>query len=409
LVVAPSRKRQPESAFVTFATHPTVYPTIQVALLQKLHKISTIYEDTRNSGSAPQPADSTEISPTQSAISVREYTLNLINSASASKSGLNGKFQYSTALALQFAARENRSPSEIAEILLKLWQSDRPTLGSDPTANPYIDSILAAAAIVLKPSGWMEITVSDAGLCQWLHSLTKFFETTSTQGFHLDAPAVSVNSPTPFDAIRNFVSPEVELRTYTDDSSWLRYSPSFQQNLRTYTDDVTHFIKTSSLPAASSFGSPLKERLAQQFLGQKFLAQQFSMQHAHARCCGLLRMGEREAFIQCEEIDPMVWRITDPDPLPWQAVLPFLPPTAVERELIWQLELVGNGLNKEQPEQWMKLAIALSQAIQRFDAACPMVTREVKLAQVRLGLVQLAQRMLRSLLERLQIAAPVEL
>jgi hypothetical protein len=409
LVVAPSRKRQPESAFVTFATHPTVYPTIQVALLQKLHKISKIYEDTRNSESASQPADSTEISPTQSAISVREYTLNLINSVSASKSGLNGKFKYSTALALQFAARENRSPAEIAEILLKLWQSDRPMLSADPTANPNIDNVLAEVAIALKPSGWMEITVSDAGLCQWLHRLTKFFEIISTQGFHLDDPTVSVNSSTPSDATRNFANPEAELRTYTDDLSRLRYSPSFQQNLRTYTDGVTHFIKTSSLPAALSFELPPKEKFAPQWLGQKFSVQEFLVQHAHARCCGLLRLGQREAFIQCEEIDPMVWQITDPDPLPWQAVLPLLPPTAVEREMIWQLELVGNGLNKEQPEQWMRLAIALSQAIQRFDAACPMVTREVQLTQVRLGLVQLAQRMLRSLLEILQITAPVEL
>ncbi|NWF60553.1 MAG: glutamate acetyltransferase [Fischerella sp.] len=132
----------------------------------------------------------------------------------------------------------------------------------------------------------------------------------------------------------------------------------------------------------------------------------FTVQYAHARCCSLLRMAERERFI------------ISANAIPWlnnQQKLRLNHP--VELSLVSELVQVVDEIGcsgSDGSVKWEKLALSLSQAFEEFWRSCR-IWGEVKaispeLAQTRLGLVMATQSVLRFLLEeKLGIFAPLEL
>lgn len=124
----------------------------------------------------------------------------------------------------------------------------------------------------------------------------------------------------------------------------------------------------------------------------------FVLQYAHARCCSLLRSGHLDHLIQLKTLDfyQLAWFWLSPDlildnQLIWQQT--------EERELIHQIIKVIDGLDRINS---MKLASDLSHAFLKFEQSCR-IWGEVKhqsrtLAQSRLGLIAIAQLLLRFLL-----------
>ncbi len=137
----------------------------------------------------------------------------------------------------------------------------------------------------------------------------------------------------------------------------------------------------------------------------------FPIQYAHARCCSLLRLGEREGLIR---LGVPALTVVEPDVIPWLNEDSIRLVDPAERSLIFQVlglldELDGWG----QPD-WVKLAIALSQTWESFYSECRIFgevkTQTPHLAQARLGLVAATRSILQSLLQnRLFILAPTEL
>ncbi|MGD2183092.1 hypothetical protein [Lusitaniella coriacea] len=153
---------------------------------------------------------------------------------------------------------------------------------------------------------------------------------------------------------------------------------------------------------------------------QEISANLFPIQYAHSRCCSLLRLANREGAILLdrpqEYSPPWIW--LDPISIPWlkgEDTLRF--EQAVEWQPISRFLAIADAIaseTKTSPTQWLKLATDLSNAILEFERSCRIFgdvrRKNPELAQVRLGLVAIAQFLLGWLLQqKLGIAAPVEL
>jgi arginyl-tRNA synthetase len=181
----------------------------------------------------------------------------------------------------------------------------------------------------------------------------------------------------------------------------------------------------------------------------------FAIQYAHARCCSLLQMAHREGLITLEEPEKRAGReertrgqgdkgtrgqgelspsapsaspappapsalfhVVAPEPIPWlnsDQKLRFCQPAehALIAQLLGLLDDLYCPCPFRQPIDWEKAAVRLSHAFQTFYSCCR-IWGEVKiqtihLAQARLGLVMATQLILRLLLQRLGISAPLEL
>ncbi|AFY32374.1 DALR anticodon-binding domain-containing protein [Calothrix sp. PCC 7507] len=148
----------------------------------------------------------------------------------------------------------------------------------------------------------------------------------------------------------------------------------------------------------------------------------FSVQYAHARCCSLVRLADREGLIKLQEpllnTSQSTRHVIFPNPIPWldSEQKLYLNHPAEGRligELVqvvddWESDTFGNAVN------WEKAAVDLSQAFETFWRRCR-IWGEVEitspeLAQARLGLVIATQFVLRFLLEeKLGVFAPSEL
>lgn len=143
----------------------------------------------------------------------------------------------------------------------------------------------------------------------------------------------------------------------------------------------------------------------------------FSVQYIHGRCCSLLRLGAREKLISLQgNFEHTGWQLKHPPSISWLDQEHNLWLTeASASDLLHQLLIVtdtfaSNGDNND----WVKIALNLSQRTAIFQAECPFLG-EIKQhypqkAVARLGLIALVQYWLhRILLEKLNIMAPTEL
>lgn len=149
----------------------------------------------------------------------------------------------------------------------------------------------------------------------------------------------------------------------------------------------------------------------------------FPIQYAHARCCSLLRLAHREGIIVLEELDvattPSYGKLITPQPIPWLNTNHQLRLVhSAERNLIYHFFGVLDALycpgGNENPFSGAKVANTICESFEQFYAQCRIwgeVKRDsVELAQARLGLVAIAQALLKLLLVNfLGGSAPVEL
>lgn len=143
----------------------------------------------------------------------------------------------------------------------------------------------------------------------------------------------------------------------------------------------------------------------------------FSVQYAHARCCSLLALAHQQGLIILKD-----GQLLEPYPIPWlqdeseaiaQSKQLCLVHPAEKRLIALVLDILEAGENLEQ-RRGLKLALALSQAWEEFFKHCriwgEVKTQTPKLAQARLGLVAVTQKLLQMLLQDcLGVCAPMEL
>ncbi len=149
----------------------------------------------------------------------------------------------------------------------------------------------------------------------------------------------------------------------------------------------------------------------------------FRLEYAHARCCSLLRLADREKLIHLSEPSwsgPLAdLQIIAPNPIPWlsdrhQLRLVHVTERTLIAQLINTLDTLSDFPGQTQPGQLVKLATGLSQDLLIFYSA-NRIWSEIKienlaLAQARLGLIRATQNVLKFLLEEgLGILAPLEM
>lgn len=146
----------------------------------------------------------------------------------------------------------------------------------------------------------------------------------------------------------------------------------------------------------------------------------FSVQYAHARCCGLLRLAHQEGLIKLREevVDDntRVKSLLADQSIPWLNSEGKL--QLQEKEAFYLLsqlvQIVDDLVDGDDSINWEKAAQKLSQAFESFWCHCR-IWGEVKinlpeLAQTRLGLLIATQLVLRLVLEaKLGVVAPLEL
>ena len=149
----------------------------------------------------------------------------------------------------------------------------------------------------------------------------------------------------------------------------------------------------------------------------------FAIEYAHARCCSLLRLGDREGLIALSEptlCDRLGDRqILSPSPIPWlndrnQLRLVHLTERTLISRLITTLDTLSDFQGKRIPTQFVKLATLLSQNFLTFESKNriwgDVKTTNLALPQARLGLIRATQIVLKLLLEEaLGVMAPTEM
>lgn len=140
----------------------------------------------------------------------------------------------------------------------------------------------------------------------------------------------------------------------------------------------------------------------------------FPLQYAHARCCALLRLSDSEGLIVLHSSQTDV-EIIAPDPLPWLDDIPSLRlQHPAEQALMCQLVAVVDALEDPASPNLGKLAMTLNAAFEGFHSQCRIFgdvkTANQPLAIARSGLVGVAQKVLKCLLDRkFRLSSPIEL
>ncbi len=100
---------------------------------------------------------------------------------------------------------------------------------------------------------------------------------------------------------------------YVQASGWIHYSLT-EASIAGWLQNVTQIppnLAASHLATAES--PPLADALSGPLI--------FKLQYAHARCCSILRLADRDRLLQLSEPNPLasprLWQIASPTPIPW--------------------------------------------------------------------------------------------
>lgn len=139
----------------------------------------------------------------------------------------------------------------------------------------------------------------------------------------------------------------------------------------------------------------------------------FELYYTHARCCSILRLAHRDKLIELKTLDfnESGWLWHQPELIPYDCGCLKL---EFEKKLIHHLSIIVDGIYEQKEPNWLKTAYDFSKVILDFEGNCRIfgdLKRDyLKLSQVRLGLIALAQFYLRWILEKkLKAIAPIEL
>ncbi len=256
---------------------------------------------------------------------------------------------------------------------------------------------------VLFP-GWIHFRLSDRALATWLQ-------------LFISTPAIASNDQS-FSSLESATKKETYERKKEE-------SETLKQDSGVEADSAgqdTIFSIGTQVPT-----HPSQTQEFQDFLRRSpnMRPNLFKVQYAHARCCSLLRLAHRSGLITLNdpEFTTSNWQFIAPNPIPWLDLnslqscgesmrLRCIHPA--ERGLIDQLLDSGDRIGQLDVERGFKQAFALSLAFDNFYRSCriwgEVKTETPQLAQARLGLVGVTQKLLRSLLEdQLGVLAPLEL
>jgi DALR anticodon binding domain len=331
------------------------YPGLQLFVKHWLHEAITIQAQSQHLDFPARPIVGA-IHPIQPQITyTREIPVKLETNCT--------QISYVSAIALLLERSWNQPAVEIAQNLTERLVQTIESTDFEAQFSPF-QLVWKSVLFEANSAGWITLKLSDKGLAKWLKILISFFQDLKNLSHKMN------------DWDEN---PQI----------YLRDSTALPHSLSEITYDSDLFRNSTDVLLA---------------------------QHAHARCCSLLRLGMAEDLIQLTAF-PRGQSIAEP--------LPWLDETASIRfqhssehllirqicQTLDEISLVGNF---SEPERTLKQVGRLSQAFRRFYADC-LIFNEVKLnnsalAQVRLGLVDLVRSLLYLLLEDgLGIPAPPEL
>jgi len=188
---------------------------------------------------------------------------------------------------------------------------------------------------------------------------------------------------------------------------------------------IAHWLNHLTQPVASVFGFSTPQFPTNECSRQNL----FSIQHAHARCCSLLRLAVHQQRIGIHLLDaPSQWQWTQPDPISWLTTAHRLRTWHLsERQLInqcftvldelpWQLDNSHQNTSASSlsPSQIMTLAQDLAQAFSTMHQQCQiwgvLQTEGRDRLTAHLALILVTQRLLYGLLQiGLGVVAPEDL
>lgn len=231
-----------------------------------------------------------------------------------SQQNFTQSIKYKSPLCLQIAKNLDKSPDTVAENVLDLWTNFNHICPSD-------------IQIIISGNGWLEFTINDCFLSNWLQELPNF-----------------------------------------------------------------------NLPPQSFYLSPNQLN--------------FSLYYAHLRCCSLLRLAQEEKLIQLKSTNfsQGIWQWHQPKLIPYNCGCLKL---KSEKKLIIQLMSIVDTISSQKEANWLKIGDDFSKIILDFEGYCrifgDLKTKNLELAQARLGLVALSQLYLHWILtQKLQAIAPTE-
>ena len=331
------------------------YPGLRLLVKHRLHEAINIQAQNQHLG-FPTRHIAESIHPVQpQIIHIREIPV---------KSDINRtQLAYVSAIALLLEKSWSQPAAEIAQKLTEsLVQTSK--LSDFEAQFPPLQSVWKSFLFDANSTGWITLKLSDQGLAKWLEILIYFFQ--------------------------GFKNSSHQMNDWDENSQiYLRDSTASLHPIRKITHNRDFFRNSTDVLLA---------------------------QHAHARCCSLLRLGMQAGLIQLAAF-PRGRSIVEP--LPWlgeNASLRFQHSSEHQliRQICQNLDEISLVNDFSEPERTLKQVSRLSQAFRRFYADC-LIFNEVKvnnpaLAQVRLGLVDLVRSLLHLLLEDgLGIPAPPEL
>jgi arginyl-tRNA synthetase len=300
-------------------------------------------------------------SPTIEAIHRVNTEIPLISEIPVKLDANRTPLSYVSAIALLLEKPWSKPAPEIAESLVeKLIQTNNAS--SDENSSSPLQTTWQSCLFEANSSGWITLEIPHKGLGRWLEFLIYFFQNLGNSSDRMN---------------------------------------DLEENTGFYLRDLTDppdLIRNSTHPVYSPRNS----------------TDLFFAQHAHARCCSLLRLGRQENLIQLGDFSTGESIII---PLSWldetQALRCCHPS---EQQLILQicqgLDEMAEGVFSN-PGKTLKRSHKLSQAFCRFYQDCQIFGEgkvNQPLAQVRLGLVDVTRSLLYLLLEKgLGVTAPQEL
>ena len=331
------------------------YPGLRLFVKHWLHETISIEAQNHHPNLSVNPIVKPIYSVQPQISLIREIPVNLDTNRT--------QLSYVSAIALLLEKSWNRPALEIAQRLIEML-SQTPNVNGSKAQFSSLQFICKSFFVDVNSAGWMTFKLSDQGVAKWLETLICFFQ-------KLKKTSHQVNN-------------------------WDENSPV---NLR----DSTALL-------------PLLSRITHDKNLSRNSTDILLAQHAHARCCSLLRLGMQEGLIQLA-VFPMGQSIAEP--LPWlegNTSLRCQHPSEQQliRQICQNLDEISLVSNFSEPGKTLKQVGKLTQAFRRFYADC-LIFDQLKvsnraLAQVRLGLIDLVRSLLQLLLEDgLGIAAPPEL
>jgi hypothetical protein len=325
---------------------PILYPDLRLEINKRLQKVIDLLKNNEQE---------TELYNLKVKNQPSQWTMFDLDAVPLSRLKDLAQVGYASAIAIKLASGCNQTAMDLAQAIVTQFYADIP---EDNIREFTWERNWKHLTTIIKPPGLIVFQVTDRGVAMWLQALTN-------RHFCLD---------------KN-----------------VQWSHDFKSNCKQ--DNYFHQNSTSLL----------------------------EIQYAHARCCTLLRMGvQAKLMVRSDSriIDSSLeGDIIQPDPFPWLTANAFLRlQHPFERQLIGQLFVTLDELSTEgrpassaiQPWKLCKSAHVLSQRVVAFHAACgiygDLSTKDISLAQARLGLVLASQRVLCSILQHwIGAAAPTEL